>query len=207
MTTDQVSGLATGLGPTLVAAGSAGWIVFMYFSNQRAVRKEQVKQAEKDEKARQEARKQEAVQAERDNIARRFEAQKPFNELQLKLYRDVAKTAGELVTITDFASPEWQAALRRFQQLFWTELSMVEDERVKKAMEKFSQQLETILEADSTYGVSSDEVEALQQKAYRLAHALRDSIASTWSVELAKSKKMGRWKSRSSSLTRQRAGG
>jgi hypothetical protein len=50
----------------------------------------------------------------------------------------VAQVTGQLVTSSNYTSPEWTKNVRRFEQLFWTELSMVEDEGVKQAMQEFS---------------------------------------------------------------------
>jgi hypothetical protein len=131
-----------------------------------------------------EARRQHFEQAKRDTDARMFEARKPFNEMQLELYAQVAKVTGEIVTTTDFANPKWGENVRRFYQLFWTELSMVEDHEVKKEMEKFSTELRNITRVDD-YKSKVPHLRELQQASYRLASALRASIASSWSLVLA----------------------
>jgi hypothetical protein len=166
LTTDQVIALIKALGPTLAASGSALWIVITYLRHQK------------------EARQAHMEQADRENKTRMFEARKPFNDKQLELYSLVAHITGKIVTTTDFSSPESKADIRRFKQLFWTELSMVEDEPVKKAMQCFSAQLETMVVNDTEHGVGTRDFEELRQRAYRLASTLRVSIASSWQVKL-----------------------
>src|SRR5258707_11162370 len=119
MTMEQLLSLVKDLGPTVTTMGSAIWIIYIYRSDKEA------------------ARAHEAAQAGRENVARMFEARKPFNEKQLALYSQAAEVTGKLVTITDFDSIEWGENNKRFRQLFWTELSMVEDDNVKAGMQAF----------------------------------------------------------------------
>ena len=167
LTTEQTIALIKALGPTMVAAGSAIWIVLTYLRQQK------------------ESRRQRLEQAEKDNITRMFEARKPFNDKQLALYSEVAQVTGRLVTSSNYTSPEWTKNVRRFEQLFWTELSMVEDEGVKQAMQEFSKQLALLIKEDDEGGASVNTFKALQQCSYRLASALRASIASSWLIKLA----------------------
>jgi hypothetical protein len=61
----------------------------------------------------------------------------------------------------------------------------VEDDSVKRAMEEFSNQLQEIMKSGSEYGAAVDDFNELQQRAYRLASALRSSLSSSWAVKLA----------------------
>ena len=155
------------LAAIIVPVGSAVWVVLTYLRDQKKAREDRL------------------AQSERDNKARAFEARKPFHDRQLALYGDVAKVIGRLATTADRSSPEWGEDVRRFYQLFWAELSMVEDEVVKKAMESFSDKLQTIIESRSEPRLSEHDIEKLQKATYRLASALRASIASSWDMQLA----------------------
>jgi hypothetical protein len=167
MTWAEIVNVIKDLITSLATIGSAIWIVVTYLRHQR------------------EAQEERSAQSQRDNKARVFEARKPFNDKQLAVYSDVAGVAGKLATITDLDSSEWEQNVTRFYQLFWAELSMVEDGSVKKAMEDFSTQLQEMMKDDSEYGVGANDFTELQQRAYRLASALRASIASSWDVKLA----------------------
>jgi hypothetical protein len=178
MTAAEIVSVIKDLVTSGATIGSAIWLVFTFMKHEKTAQRERIQHEE-------EAQQQRLAQAERDNAARKFEARKPFNDKQLAVYSDVAGVAGRLATIADLASPEWDQNIKRFYQFFWTELSMVEDESVKKAMECFSAHLQEIIKNDSEHGASAKDFEKLGQKAYQLASALRASIASSWAVNLA----------------------
>jgi hypothetical protein len=163
--TELTVDLLKALGPTFATLGSAIWIVYKYFEDRR------------------EARAQQLAQADRENTTRMFEARKPFNDRQLALYTEVSQVTGRIVTTTDFDSPEWNANILRFRQLFWTELSMVEDESVKTSMLLFDEQLKVVLK-QTQIDAHPEEIEILQQSAYLLASSLRASIESSWHLNL-----------------------
>lgn len=101
----------------------------------------------------------------------RVEAARPFLERQLKLYTQASQVTSVLATSNDPA--ELQAAEKRFWQLFWGELALVENERVKKAMEAFGSSLES----------EDRSQQQLKQLSFALANALRDSLADSWGTE------------------------
>jgi hypothetical protein len=100
---------------------------------------------------------------------RRIEATKPFLERQLKLYTEATQAAATLATSK--SPQEVDAASKRFWNLYWGELALVEDRRVEAAMVQFGRALET--------GSASPQ---LQQASLALAHACRDSLAESWGV-------------------------
>jgi hypothetical protein len=70
------------------------------------------------------------MRSQRDLVATRlFESRKPFLEHRLKLYNEAAQVAGKLVT-ENYGSSEWNKAIYRFWELYWSELSAVEDSKV-----------------------------------------------------------------------------
>ena len=79
-------------------------------------------------------------------MTRALEARKPFLARQLDLYFETAEVVGKLVTIDDWDSDEWKAKRARFAILFWTTLSLVEDDPVKEAMEVVAGQLQLVAE-------------------------------------------------------------
>ena len=101
---------------------------------------------------------------------RQLEARKPFLERQLTLYTEVTQNAAILATSNDLDAIE--QARQRFWELYWGELSMVENRGVEYAMVKFGQCLNE--------GCSQEELRPL---ALDLAHACRESLAASWGVQ------------------------
>ena len=94
----------------------------------------------------------------------RLEAQRPFLEYQLELYKETARVAVGIAT----SGPQRQSELkRRFEELYWGELALVESRSVEAAMVQFRK----ALKLDSA---------DLKPKALDLAHALRQSLAQSW---------------------------
>jgi hypothetical protein len=106
------------------------------------------------------------IQAE----TRQLEARKPFLERQLTLYTKATQNAAILATSSDPDANE--AARQIFWELYWGELSMVENRGVESAMVAFGKCLNK--------GCSQPE---LQPLALNLAHACRDSLAESWGVQ------------------------
>jgi hypothetical protein len=135
-------------------------------------------------------------------VARSIEARKPFLGRQLDLYFDAAKVAGVLAT-TNRLTPIWENMRERFEQLFWTELSLVEDDNVKDAMEKFKGGLLKLAQADEQAqqedgheNVAEKEAE-LRSLARNLALQIKRSLQSSWvvgsGVTIKNSKTLKRW--------------
>jgi hypothetical protein len=161
-TTTAILALTQGLLPALTAIVGGLWIVWTYIDNQKHTQSAQ------------------AEQARRDSDARTFEARKPFLDKQLALYIETSQVSGQLVSGDDLLDPEWKKQFRRFEQLYWSELSMVEDDGVKAAMEEFGAKLR--LMSGHKDSVSSSDLSELRQLSYRLAKALRSGIESRWNV-------------------------
>ena len=159
--------LAKVLLPALIAILSGLWVAFTYIDGQEQARAKQDKQIQN------------------DNLTRRLEVQKPFSSIQLALFMEAGKAAGQLAAFDKSAekwreSVEWKGYYTRFYQLFWTELSIVEDEEIKSAMQNFSLQLNAVLHAPGDESLQQQ----LNQLAYRLARTLRRGIEKTWDVDL-----------------------
>ena len=103
----------------------------------------------------------------KDARTRRIEAQKPHLERQLKLYTEACQVTVCLATSSEQGKKE--EAAKRFWELYWGELCMVEDRGVEQAMAKFGEALN-----------GNVEQEALKDSCYDLAHAFRKSLEKTW---------------------------
>lgn len=107
----------------------------------------------------------------KEAVARQLDAAKPFLELRQKLYTEAVAVAGVLANPGTHSAEEREKALKRFHQLYVTELTMVESPKVEAAMRTMAKAL-------------GDEVTKLtppQEAAYNLAHAARDSFIGSWS--------------------------
>jgi hypothetical protein len=98
---------------------------------------------------------------------------------------EAGKVAGQLATFdktndTWMQTLEWKNYYTRFYQLYYTELSIVENQEIKEAMQSFSKQLKKVLGDPQ----NEDEGEDLKQASYQLAKRIRKGIEETWEVKL-----------------------
>ena len=127
---------------------------------------------------------------------RLLEAQKPYFEKQFALYAEAAKVTGLLMTLPLPAADaidtlsnveDWAWARRRFWQLFWNELPIVEDHDVASAMGAFKTVLDPI-EACIRSGSPTSDCKKLQDRLPASSKALADaislSIRQTWRYDL-----------------------
>lgn len=105
--------------------------------------------------------------ADRREDNRRMEASRPFLDMQLKLYTEAAQIAARIAN----ASGDPDKDKLRFWELYAGELSMVEDFDVANCMSEFGTALKK--ECDQ---------ENMQKASIALAHAMRDSLARSWST-------------------------
>ena len=102
---------------------------------------------------------------------RRIEATKPFLERQLKLYTEASQVVAVLATSQD--PEETLGARKRFLQLYWGELALVENDDVAKAMVKVKEAMDK--------GTGQEYLTSLS---LNLAQACRNSLARSWSVDI-----------------------
>jgi len=107
---------------------------------------------------------------EREIENARVEAVRPFLERQLELYTEASQMAAVLATTENVT--ERATAEKRFWELYWGELALVEDRGVEEAMRLFGRGL-----------TNGAELAQMQQLSFLLAGALRDSLAQSWGVE------------------------
>lgn len=134
------------------------------------------------------------------------ESQKPFLEKQLQYYVEASKVAAKL-TVLPLKAPAgvatedtWDWANRRFWELHWGELVVVEDKAVRVAMSQFGEQIRRVetcrsrLEECSATPQSEtcrtrteeclDAQAALKSLSLDLARKIRASIQSGWGYKL-----------------------
>ena len=161
--------LVQGLLPAMTAIIGGLWIAYTYLQDQ-GHQADAIK-----------------AQAAKDAQTRAIEARLPFTKVQLDTYIETAKVVGGLVSTSNWTTEEWNKNRQRFEELFWTELSMVEDAGVKGAMQDFRAQLQKVQhDAGPPWKVADDDFNELQQRSYRLASALKASIESSWQIDLGR---------------------
>ena len=119
--------------------------------------------------ARQNIAKEIAVAA-RSAETRRIEATRPYLDKQLALYTEATHVTAIIATSHD--TTEVAKATRRFRELYWGELGLVERESVARAMVSFREALDANRPQDD-----------LGPLALTLAHACRDELALSWGTD------------------------
>ncbi len=114
--------------------------------------------------------KQRQSESERLQESRRIEATKPFLEKQLALYTEATKVAAKIATLPD--GDEVRKATARFWELYWGELAIVENKAVEGAMKNMG---------DLLRGKAAKE--ELARASLKLAHAVRNSLDSSWGIQ------------------------
>ena len=129
---------------------------------------------EKDRQDRADKKVAEEAQQKKQAEAALREAQKPFLQRQSELYFAATSAAAKLATLEKGSDRD--AARRQFYQLYWGDLSVVEDELVEGAMVRFHNELQAYEQGGADQSV-------LQQKSLELAHACRESMARGWGYQ------------------------
>jgi hypothetical protein len=101
----------------------------------------------------------------------------PFLKRQLELCFQATETAGQLASETD--PVEWEKARVTFWRLYWGPLSVVEDRAVEGAMVELGRLVPTKPVASPDLPMAT-----LGVPAYRLAHATRNLVLTSWKVDL-----------------------
>jgi hypothetical protein len=99
-----------------------------------------------------------------------FESKKPFLTRQLELYAEAAKTTAQLSNA--IGTDDGQRFERRFWELYWGELALVENVDVESAMREYGKALE-----------ARARPEELKRLSLRLAHAMRSSLDKSWQIK------------------------
>jgi hypothetical protein len=134
-------GLAQAYLPVLTVVGGALWGLFTYLDHAKEAAKTL---AASEQNLTIERRNQ----SERESRTRLIEAQKQFLDKQLDLYLETSKVVGRLVS-EDLNFNNWESDRLRFEELYWSELTMVEHTEVASAMVEFRTALQPIIEKRS----------------------------------------------------------
>lgn len=110
-----------------------------------------------------------------------IEAKKPFNEKRLERYIEAVSAAATIATSTD--EKETDEAKKHFWCLYWGELALFEDTDVERAMVQLGKALER----------ENESMHELKGLALALAHACRDSLGRSWSVDVSESSLAAKW--------------
>ena len=107
------------------------------------------------------------IEAKQIAETRKLEATRPFLDKQLTLYIETIQIVAKIATLE--ASEEREQVLKRFWELYWGELALVESPKVERAMREFA------------YAINNNP-NSLQQKSLNLAHACRFSLDKSWGI-------------------------
>jgi len=109
----------------------------------------------------------------RDAEQRFLESRRPFVELRQRLYLEAIRAAEVLATPEAHTPEESTAAKKRFWELYWGELSLVETTDVEEAMVQLGKVFDPNVKVRLTEA---------QEKTYELAHVLSNSLKASWGI-------------------------
>lgn len=113
---------------------------------------------------------EEMAEAVRTAETRRIEATQAFLQMQLALYTEATVIVAKIANSDN--QQEVAAATRRFHELYWGELALVERDAVATAMVAFRDALQANAPQSALRPLSLD-----------LAHACRDELAASWGTD------------------------
>jgi hypothetical protein len=114
------------------------------------------------------------VAKEKEVQSRKIEAAKPFLELRQKLYFEALNKASILASQELHTDEEIKNAKKRFYELYWGELSLVEESSIESDMILIAKSLE------------SGKLEETKNATYKLAHSMRKSLIKSWGMDTVK---------------------
>lgn len=115
------------------------------------------------------------IAKEKEAESRKIEAAKPFLELRQKLYLEALNNASILASKKFHTEDEIAEARKRFSELYWGELSLIEEVSIEKSMI-------ALAEAENLNDSSTD----TQRSTYNLAHVMRKSLVASWGIDSLK---------------------
>lgn len=115
------------------------------------------------------------IAKEKEAESRKIEAAKPFLELRQKLYLEALTNASILASQDFHTEEEILNAKKRFAELYWGELSLIEDKNIEKAMIEVAKSMNL-----------NDSVSSSQKATYELAHTMRESLVNSWGIDRSK---------------------
>jgi hypothetical protein len=110
-------------------------------------------------------------------IGNQFEAVARFKEMQASKYKEATETISNIIYSDNYQSAAFKKALKRFWQLYWVELSAVEDAQVEEAMVKLGSFIGD-LEKRNFENMTEEDKEKLFRLGYSVAQAIKESSKS-----------------------------
>lgn len=107
-------------------------------------------------------------------IGNQFEAIARFKEIQATKYKEATETISNIIYSDDYQSAAFKKALKRFWQLYWVELSAVEDAQVEAAMVALGNFISG-LEKRNFHNITEEEKAELFNLGYDVAQAIKRS--------------------------------
>jgi hypothetical protein len=104
----------------------------------------------------------------KDRDAGKIAAARPFLELRQKLYLEALHSASVLASKEHHTEEEIKNAKKRFMELYWGELSLVEERRIEALMIEIARKEGLVVDTNAA--------------SYKLAHAMRDSLKYSWGI-------------------------
>lgn len=123
---------------------------------------------------------QRKLELDKISLSQKFEAISKFKEIQLTKYMEAAETVSSLVHTEEYQSAEFKKGLKRFWQLYWVELSAVEDGDVEGRMKELGDYIRT-LGNRGFESITDSEKKDLQDLGYEVAQAIKVSYKN-WSL-------------------------
>jgi hypothetical protein len=126
-------------------------------------------------------RKKEIEARKEETRKRDIEAARPFLELRRTAYLETLQVVSVLATGERKGELDVGTARRRFEQLYWAELALVEDAAVDQAMVRLRASL--VAMDDPASQADKEKLGKEKQNAtLGVAHAIRDSLAQSWGL-------------------------
>ncbi len=113
-------------------------------------------------------------------VGNQFEFIAKFKELQSVKYTETTETISNIIYTNSYQSDEFKRELKRFWQLYWVELSAVEDRQVESAMIPLGKHIEK-LEKRNFEKITEAEKSKLHTLGYSVAQAIKKS-SKTWAL-------------------------
>ena len=88
--------------------------------------------------------KQRQFELKKMQIGNQFEAIAKFKELQSHKYTEATEVISNIIYTDNYQSDEFKNSLKRFWQLYWVELSAVEDKQVELTMVGLGKHIELL---------------------------------------------------------------
>jgi hypothetical protein len=110
-------------------------------------------------------------------VGNQLEALTMFKEIQSAKYKEATETISNIIYSDNYQSAEFKKTLKRFWQLYWVELSAVEDQQVERAMKPLGDFIAS-LEKRNFKNISEEEKNELFTLGYTVAQAIKKSSKS-----------------------------